>query len=107
MYMRVPFKVTAKSLQDADESRGKLFRFVYHMEHGEAHAPHGGKRAPQKFAVFQEKVAQLFRDGEYAVAVAAVYQPEGHGSGTVNGIHVHTGWAELAVTAERHDFMMP
>lgn len=46
---------------------------------------------------------QFFWNGEDAMPVSTMNQLEGHGGGTVNGVHVAAGRTETAVATERNE----
>lgn len=52
MDVRIPFKVTAKGVKNADESRSEVFRFIYVLEHTENTIPDRMKETAEEISIF-------------------------------------------------------
>jgi hypothetical protein len=52
MDMRIPFEVPAKCMEDADETRSEVFRFVNFVEHPKDDIPDRMEKTVEKSPVF-------------------------------------------------------
>lgn len=102
--VRIPFKVTSKSMQDTDEAGSKTFRFVLALEHSEDNTADSREKTVKQCSVSKKKRAKFFRNGKNTVSVRDIKEFEGHGSSSVDGVFYTTSGAEAAVAAERYKF---
>ena len=102
--MRIPFKVTSKSMQDTDEAGSKTFRFVFAVKHSEDNTADGREKAIKQCSVSKEKRPQFFSNGKNAVSVRDINEFEGHRCSSVDGVFDTTSGAETAVASERYKF---
>lgn len=102
--VRIPLEVASKGMQDHDEARGVVFRTVHPAEERKDNAGDCVKEAVKERAVFKEKRAQKFIDGEDAVPVPYADKLKGHIGSTFHGVLRAAGGAEAALAAERDKF---
>jgi len=102
--MRVPFQGASESMKDTDKARNKVPALVELVEHFQDNAADGLEQTVKKRTVFKEERAEPFVNGKDEVAVGAPDQLERHPGGTLNGIFIAAGRAELGVAAEGNKF---
>ena len=100
--MRIPFQVSAKSMQNHNETGRKVFGFIQVVEHTGDHAVYGVKETIEQRTVFEKELAEVFINCENTVAVSGIHQLKGHICSAFHGVFVTTGRAETAVTAKRN-----
>ena len=104
MNVRIPFKRTAKGVENTDKAWDKIFRFVQLVKHTKYNTADSVKQTIQKRTVLKKKETELFVNGKNTVAVSTLNQLKGHGIGSVLAVFYTTGWTKSAFTAERHKF---
>ena len=104
MNVRIPFKRTAKGVENTDKAWDKIFRFVQLVKHTKYNTADSVKQTIQKRTVLKKKETELFVNGKNTVAVSTLNQLKGHGIGSVRAVFYTTGWTKSAFTAERHKF---
>ena len=104
MNVRIPFKRTAKGVENTDKAWDKVFRFVHLVKHTQYNTADSVKQTIQKRTVLKKKMTELFVNGKNTVAVSTLNKLKGHGIGSVLTVFDTTGWTESAFTAERHKF---
>lgn len=94
-------------MKDTNKARDKILGFVQGEEKTFDHIRNSLKEAVEQVAVFKEKPAEGFTNGEDHVPVGAVDEFQGHGSSPVVGIFSATGRAELGMAAKRNKLKCP
>lgn len=102
--MRVPFKISAKGVKDADEPGSKTFRFVDFMEHTGNNTVNRGEKAVKEGTVHEEKRAQFVSDGKHTMTMLHRDNLKRHGSSPVNRVHVAAGRTETGMAAKGNKF---
>jgi hypothetical protein len=102
--MRIPFEISAKSMKDTDETRGKKFRIVIFMKHACYNTVNGGKKAIKKRAVFQKEREECSCNGKNTVSVGKINDFKGHRSSSVEGVDIATGRTEAGMAAKSNKF---
>lgn len=98
----IPFKGTAKGMKDTNKSRDKIFRFVQGEKEFLDDIGNSFKKAVKEEAVFKEKMAEGFVNGEDQVPVGTVDEFKRHSSRSVIGVFSATGRTKLGMTAKRN-----
>lgn len=104
MDMWIPFQRSAKSMQDADETRDKVSAFIQFMEHSENDAANGLKKTVKEGTVTQKERAQVFINGKNKMPVCTVNKFKGHFCRAVNAVFVTAGRTKFRMAAERDKF---
>lgn len=91
-------------MQDHDEARRIVFRFVHFEKHTRDYTGNRMKKAVEQSTVFQEKVTEFFVNGKNTMAMLDINKLKRHGSSAVHGIFVTTGMAKTAVAAKGNKF---
>ena len=86
MNMRIPLKVSAKGVEDANEAWSKEFGFIVFMKQTKDNTTDGGKEAVKERTVLKKEGTEFFGDGKNAVPVLYIDDFEGHGSVPVNRV---------------------
>lgn len=105
--VRIPFKITAEGVEDADKTGSEILRAVEFAEHAKNDTANSGKEDAEKRPVREKEGTQLLGNGKDTVPVDHIEDLKGHGSGTVDGIFISAGRAEPAVTTERNKLVLP
>lgn len=101
MNMRIPLKVSAKGVEDANEAWSKEFGFIVFMKQTKDNTTDGGKEAVKERTVLKKEGTEFFGDGKNAVPVLDIDNLEGHGSSPVKRVFDPAGGAKSAVATER------
>ena len=99
--MRIPLKVSAKGVEDANEAGSKAFGFIVFMKQTKEDTADGGKEAVKERTIPQKEGTEFFGNGKNAVPVLDVDNLEGHGGSPVKGVFDAAGRAKTAVATER------
>lgn len=102
--MRIPFKRSAKSMEDTDKTGDEVSAFVQFMEKSEDDTADSLKKAVKERAVIQKERAQVFINGKNKVSVGAVNEFKGHFSRAVDAVFIAAGGTKLGMAAERDKF---
>ena len=102
----IPFQVSAKGVKNHDKTGSEIHGFVLFEKHAGNNAVNSMKKAVKEGAVIQEKIPELFVNGENTVAVRGIDEFKGHGGSALHGIKVAAGRTEAAVAAERDKFQL-
>lgn len=98
--MGIPFQVPAKGVKNHNKPRCEIHGFILFKKHTGNNAVNSVKKAVKERAVKQEKIPELFIDGEDTVAVMNIYQFKGHRGSALHGVEIPAGRAETAMAAE-------
>lgn len=101
--MWIPFKRTTKSMKHTNKTGDEVFGFIQPVKHTKDNTTDSMKKAVQKRAVFQKKMAQFFVDGKNTMPMSTVDKFKGHTGRTFMGIFHTAGRAETAFAAERNE----
>ena len=104
VYVRVPFKISAKSMEYHDETGSKVFGMVQVVKHTGYDTGRCVEKAVKKRAVFQKEDTERFINSKNTMSVRNTDQFERHGSSAFHGIFCTTSGAEPAMTAEGNEF---
>lgn len=104
MNMRVPFKISAKGMENTDKTGSEVFGFIEFEEHTKDNTADSRKKAVKEIAVFEEERAKFFGDGKDTVTVRDIKDFGGHRGSTVDRVPVATGRTESAFAAKRNEF---
>lgn len=102
--MWIPFEGSAEGMEDADETRHKVFGFVHFMEEPEDDTADSVKKAVKERAVVQKERTQFFINGKNEEPVCTVNEFKGHFSRAIDTVFIATGGAKLRMAAERDRF---
>ena len=91
-------------MENTNEARGKMLRFIKFAEHAEDDIADGMKKAVEQRTISAEKDAKFFRNSEYTVPVNTLNDFERHRSSALNGIEITTGRAKTTFAAKRNKF---
>lgn len=94
-------------MEHHDKTGSKIHGFVLLEEHFGNNAGNGVKKAVKQRTVFQEETAQIFINGENAVAVQGIYQFKRHTGSAFHGIFIAAGRAEAAMASKGDKFELP
>ena len=94
--MRVPFQVSAKSMQNHNETGSKVFGFIQAVEHTGDHAVYRVKETIEQRTVFEKELTKVFINRENAMAVRDIHQFKRHTGRAFHRIFVATGRTEAA-----------
>ena len=72
MNVGIPFKRTAKGVENTDKAWDKVFRFVHLVKHTKYNAADSVKQTIQKRTILKKKMTELFVNGKNAVAVGTL-----------------------------------
>ena len=100
--MRIPFQVSAKSMQNHNETGRKVFGFIQVVEHTGDHAVYGVKETIEQRTVFEKELTKVFINRENAMAVRDTRQFKRHTGRAFHGVFVAASRTEAAVTTERN-----
>lgn len=100
MDVGVPFQISAKGRKNHDKTRCEIHGLILFKKHTGNNAVNSVKKAVKERAVMQEKIPELFIDGEDTVAVLNIYQFKGHRGSALHGVEIPAGRAETAMAAE-------
>ena len=100
----IPFKRTAKGVENTEKARDEVFGFVNLMKQTKDNAADSIKQTIRKRTVLKKKVTEFFVNGKNTVAVSTLNKFKGHGIGSVLTVFDTTGWTKSAFAAERHEF---
>ena len=103
MNMGVPLKTAAKSMEDADKARSKLFRAVDFAKHLENNFLNGMEKEIEEIPVLKKIVPDFLGDGKNQVSVFAVEKFKRNRSRTLNGIEITAGRTKTAAAMKRND----
>ena len=98
--MRVPFKRTAKCMEDTEKAGDKIFGFVQREKEFFKDIGNSLKEAVEQGTVFQEKRPEGIVDGEDQMPVGTVDKFKGHSSRPVIRIFGPAGRAKLGVASK-------
>jgi hypothetical protein len=104
--VRIPLKRAPKGMKDTNKTGNKILGFVQGEKELLYDIGNGLKQAVEEEAVFKEKMAEGFVDGEDQMPVGTLNQFKGHGSRPVVGIFGSTGRAEFGMAAKRNKFKL-
>ena len=104
--MRIPFKISAESVKNHDETRSKIFGFIHFEEHARDNTGNRVKKAIKQGAVIKEESTEILIDSKNAVAVLDINKFKGHRGSAVHGVFVTTGRAKTTMTAEGNKFKL-
>ena len=104
MDVGVPFQISAKGRKNHDKTRCEIHGLILFKKHTGNNAVNSVKKAVKERAVMQEKIPELFIDGEDTVAVLNIYQFKGHRGSALHGVEIPAGRAEAAVASKRDKF---
>lgn len=104
--MRVPFEVSAEGMQDHNEARGEIHRFVLLREHAGDHAGDSMKQAVKEGTVKKKKFPEVFINSKDAVSVSHVDEFKSHRSSALHRIKAATDRTEAAAAADRNKFKL-
>ena len=102
--VRIPLEAASKGVENTNEARSKMLRFIKFAEHAKDDIADGMKKAVEQRTVSAEEDAKLFGDGEDAVPVNTLDDFERHRSSALNGIEITTGRAKTTFAAKRNKF---
>ena len=102
--MRIPFKVSAKGVEDHDKTGSEVHGFILLEEHAGDNAVHGMEQAVKEGTVLQEKIPDSGVYGKHTMPVRDIGEFKGHRGSALHGVEIATGRAETAVAAERDEF---
>ena len=91
-------------MKNADKTRSEQLSFVIFVEQTEDDAADGGEETAKERAIHEEKREQFFSNGKDTVPVLNIYDFEGHGSGSVDGVFYTTGGTESTMATKRRKF---
>ena len=100
--MRIPFQVSAKSMQNHNETGRKVFGFIQVVEHTGDHAVYGVKETIEQRTVFEKELTKVIIKRENAMAVGDIYQFKRHIGSAFHGVFVAAGGTKAAVKTERN-----
>ena len=101
--MRIPFEISAKSVENHDISvGGEVFGMVQIEKHTGYDTGDGMKEAVEEGTVLKEEVAEVFINGKNAMAVLNTNELKRHTGGAFHSVFVSAGRTKAAVTAERN-----
>lgn len=99
--VRIPFEVTAKSVEDHDIAGRKIFGMVQIEKQAGYDTGDRMEKAVEERTVVKEEVAEIIINGKNAMTMLDIDEPESHTVGAFHGIFVAAGWTKAAVTAKR------
>lgn len=101
MDMGIPFKISAKGMEDAYKARGKKLGFIIFVEQTKDNTLNGFKETVKKRPVFKEEASEFSVNCENTVSVLDVDDLKGHRSSAVNGVFGATSRAKTAMASKR------
>ncbi len=105
VYVRVPFQIPAKGVENHDEAGSKVHGLILFKKHVGNNIVYGMKETVKEGTVIQEKLPELLINGKDTVAVGYVDKLKRHG-GSAHGVEISTGRAKMAVAAEGDEFQL-
>lgn len=106
MDMRIPFKVSAESMEDHNKTRGKIFGFIEFKKHARNNRFDRMEKAIKKRTIFKEERAKVLVNGKDTMAVRGMNELKRHTGSTFNGIFIATSRTEATVTAKGNKFKL-
>jgi len=100
--VRIPFKISAKSVENHDISGGEVFGMVQIEKHTGYDTGDGMKEAVEEGTVLKEEGAEVFINGKNAMAVLNTDELKRHTGGAFHSIFVSAGRTKAAVTTKRN-----
>lgn len=104
--MGVPFKRTAKSMEDTDKARDKVFGLIDLMEHAHDDTADSLEKTAQERAVLKEKVPELFVNGKNKMAMGTADELERDLRCAFDRVFITAGGTKLGMAAERNKFKL-
>ena len=98
--VRIPFKIPAEGMKDADETGSEMFRFAVFEEHPGHYRINGRKKVIKKRTVFKEPVTESVINGKNTVSVFHRDNLKRHSGSSVDGVHVAAGGAESRMASK-------
>ena len=100
--VRIPFEISAKSVENHDISGSEVFCMVQIEKHTGYDTGDGMKEAVEEGTVLKEEVAEVFINGKNAMAVLNTDELKRHTGGAFHSIFVSAGRTKAAVTTKRN-----
>ena len=102
MDMWIPFEIPAKSMENHDKSRRKIFGFIHLEKHVRDNTCNCMKKAVKEGAVFKEKITKVFINGEDTMPVLYIYEFKRHRCSAFHAVFVSACRTKTTVTTERN-----
>ena len=100
--VRIPFEISAKSVEDHDISGSEVLGMVQIEKHTGYDTGDGMKETVEERTVLKEEIAEIFINGKNAMAVLDTDELKRHTGGAFHSVFVSAGRTKAAVTAERN-----
>lgn len=105
--VRIPLKISAKSMEDHDISGSEMFGAVELEKHTGNDTGDGMEETVQERAILKKKVAEILINGKNTMTVLDIDELKGHAGSALHGIFIATGGTKAAVTAKRDKLEVP
>ena len=102
--VRIPLEAASKGVENTNEARSKMLRFIKFAEHAKDDIADGMKKAVEQRTISAEKDTKFFRNSEYTMPVNALNDFERHRSSALDRIEISARRAETAFAAKRNKF---
>lgn len=102
--VRIPLEAASKGVENTNEARSKMLRFIKFAEHAKDDIADGMKKAVEQRTISAEKDTKFFRNSEYTMPVNALNDFERHRSSALDRIEISTRRTETAFAAKRNKF---
>ena len=99
--VRIPLKISAKSMEDHDISGSEMFGVVELEKHTGNDTGDGMEETIQERTVLKKKVAEIVVNGKNTMTVLDIDELKGHTGSALHGIFIAAGGTKAAVTAKR------
>ena len=100
--VRIPFEISAKSVENHDISGSEVFCMVQIEKHTGYDTGDGMKEAVEEGTVLKEEVAEVFINGKNTMAVLNADELKRHTGGALHSIFVSARRTKAAVTTKRN-----
>lgn len=100
--VRIPFEISAKSVEDHDISGSEVLGMVQIEKHTGYDTGDGMKETVEEGTVLKEEVAEIFINGKNTMAVLDTDKLKRHTGGAFHSVLVSAGRTKAAVTAKRN-----
>ena len=102
MDVRIPFEISAKSVENHDIAGSEVLGMVQIEKHTGYDTGDGMKEAVEEGTVLKEEVAEVFINGKNTMAVLNADELKRHTGGAFHSIFVSAGRTKAAVTTKRN-----